>query len=44
MILAVEKADGRITIPVQHFVPGIYTLEVVTANEVIIRKIIKTAY
>jgi hypothetical protein len=43
-ILGITGVDKTIIIPVRHLAPGIYTLEAVTANEVHLRKIMKTSY
>ncbi len=43
-VLGGIRADHKIRISMQDFAPGIYTLEAVTDEEVIVRKIIKTSY
>lgn len=42
-VLDERPGTGNITLQVQQFTPGVYTLEVVTEHEVLVRKIIKTS-
>ena len=43
MVLSERSGTGNISLDMQQFTPGLYTLEVVTEQEVLVRKIIRTS-